>query len=68
MEFDAAGKQLDYEIFPSVIRSRIQMTYKKVNSILEDNIIPIGYETYVESLKMMQELALILRENKIRTS
>ena len=37
MEFDSNGKQIKYDIFPSVIRSRIQMTYKKVNSILENN-------------------------------
>ena len=66
MEFDAAGKQLDYEIFPSVIRSRIQMTYKKVNSILEKNEVPEGYEEYVDSLKMMAELADILRKAKVK--
>ena len=38
------GKQVDYEIFQSVINSKIQMTYKKVNSILEDNVVPEGYE------------------------
>lgn len=64
MEFDSTGKQVDYEIFPSVIRSRIQMTYKKVNSILEKNIIPEGYEPYVQSLRLMAELAVILREVK----
>lgn len=66
MEFDAAGKQLDYEIFPSVIRSRIQMTYKKVNSILEKDIVPEGYEPYVDDLKLMAELADILRKMKVR--
>jgi len=66
MEFDAAGKQLDYEIFPSVIRSRIQMTYKKVNSILEDNKVPEGYEPYVDNLKLMAELAEILRKAKVK--
>ena len=62
MEFDDNGKQLKYEIFPSVIRSRIQMTYKKVNSILEKNIVPEGYEPYEKSLRMMQELAVILQK------
>ncbi len=64
MEFDGSGKQIDYEIFPSVIRSRIQMTYKKVNSILEKNIVPEGYEPYEKSLRMMAELASILRKMK----
>lgn len=66
MEFNSEGKQLDYEIFPSVIRSRIQMTYKKVNSILEKNIIPEGYEDYADDLKTMEELAEILRKAKVK--
>ena len=64
MEFDSNGKQLDYEIFQSVIKSRIQMTYKKVNSVLEKNIIPEGYEDYAEHLRTMNELAKILRKAK----
>ena len=64
MEFDSLGKQLNYEIFPSIIRSRIQMTYKKVNSILEKNIIPEGYEEYADTLKLMNEFAHILRKMK----
>ena len=66
MEFDGAGKQIDYEIFPSVIRSNIQMTYKKVNSILENNKVPEGYEPFVDHLKLMAELAEILRKAKIK--
>lgn len=66
MEFDSSGKQIDYEIFPSVIRSRIQMTYKKVNSILEENVVPEGYEPYADTLKIMAELASILRKAKVK--
>lgn len=66
MEFDSTGKQLDYEIFPSVIKSRIQMTYKKVNSILEKNVVPEGYEPYAETLREMAELASILRKAKVK--
>lgn len=66
MEFDSTGRQIDYELFPSVIRSRIQMTYKNVNSILEKNIVPVGYEPYENSLRLMAELADILRAAKVR--
>ena len=66
MEIDESGKLQDYEIFESVIRSRIQMTYKKVNSILEDNIVPEGYEEYEEKLRLMAELAEVLRKFKVR--
>ena len=66
MEFDSEGKQMNYEIFQSVIRSRIQMTYKKVNQVLEKNETPEGYEEYVESLNLMAELASILRKAKTK--
>ena len=65
MEFDKDGKQVNYEIFPSVIKSRIQMTYKNVNRILEDNYVPDGYEEFVDDLKLMSELATILRKAKV---
>lgn len=64
MEFDSNGKQIEYDIFPSIIRSRIQMTYKNVNRILENGEIPGGYEDYVESLRKMESLAKILRKMK----
>ena len=64
MEIDKNGNVVDYEIFESVIKSKIQMTYKKVNKILEENIIPEGYEEYVSQLRMMADLAKILRKNK----
>ena len=66
MEFDSLGKMGSYEIFPSVIRSRKQMTYKNVNSILEKNIVPEGYEEFADSLRLMKELADILRAMKDR--
>ena len=66
MEFDSIGRQLNYELFPSVIRSRKQMTYSAVNSILEDNVVPEGYEQYEKSLRLMGELAEILRKAKIK--
>ncbi len=64
MEIDNNGNVIDYDILQTVINSKIQMTYKKVNQILEDNIIPEGYEAYVDKLKMMADLAQILRKNK----
>ena len=64
MEIDSNGKQISYEIFPSVIRSRKQMTYKNVNMILEKDAIPEGYEEFVDDLKLMNELAKILRKMK----
>ena len=65
MEIDSTGEVVDYNIFESVIKSNIQMTYKKVNAILEENIIAEGYEPYVDSLYLMKDLAEILRKNKV---
>ena len=65
MEIDQRGNVVNYEIFESVIKSRIQMTYKKVNEYLENGIINSGYEDYAESLSLMKELADIIRKNKI---
>lgn len=64
MEIDNRGNVVDYDIFPSVIRSKKQMTYKNVNEILEKNNILSGYEEFYETLIKMQELAIILRKNK----
>ena len=66
MTINENGKVVDYEIFESVIKSRIQMTYKNVNLFLEENIVPEGYEEYTESLTMMADLASILRRSKLR--
>lgn len=65
MTINKNGRVIDYDIFPSVIKSRKQMTYKNVNKILEEDIVPEGYEAYVSDLKLMAELAKILRAEKV---
>lgn len=65
MKIDNKGKIIDYDIFPSVIKSNIQMTYKNVNKILMEGIIPEGYEKYKDNLLLMEELASILRKRKV---
>ena len=66
MEINSKGDVVTYDIFESLINSKKQMTYKNVNKILEENIIPEGYEPFSDKLKMMKELADILRKNKER--
>lgn len=63
MEIDKNGKTVDYEIFESVIKSRIQMTYKKVNKVLDGEVVE-GYEPYTDTLLLMKELADIIRKHK----
>ena len=65
MEINDKGEIVDYDIFESIIRSRIQMTYKKVNDILDNNIVAPGYEKYVNTLVNMNNLAEILRNKMI---
>ena len=64
MEINPQGKLVKYDIYPSVIKSRIQMTYNKVNEILEHDTIPSGYEEYADNLKLMNELAHIIRKER----
>jgi len=64
MEIDENAIVVDYDIFQSVIISKKKMTYHDVNDILENNIIPSGYEDFVDELKKMADLAKILRKAK----
>jgi len=66
MKINHNGTIIDYDIFPSVIKSHKKMTYKCVNSIIMDGIVPDGYESFKDTLLMMQELAEILRKRKVQ--
>lgn len=66
MEINGKGYVSNYQIFKSVIISKKQMNYDDVNSILEDNVIPSGYEEYVDTLRIMNELSNILRKKMVR--
>ncbi len=66
MKINNEGNVVDYDIFPSFIKSRKKMTYKKVNDIIMRNIVDSSYEKFGDVLKQMNELAHILRRNKIK--
>lgn len=63
MEINEMGEVVNYEIYNSVINSRIAMSYSKVNEVLDGNILD-EYIPYIEDLKLMEELNNIL--NKAR--
>lgn len=65
MKIDTNGKIIDYDIFESYIKSRKQMTYKCVNDILMRNVIREDYKEFSQTLLVMNELAHILRKEKI---
>ncbi len=66
MEIDHNGNVVNFDAFESIINSRKQMTYKNVNKILEEGIVPEGYESFESDLKVMQKLAHKIRANRER--
>ena len=64
MTIDPRGKVISHDIFESVVKSRKQMTYKNVNKVL-DGETPEDYKEYESDLKLMEELATILRKEKL---
>lgn len=68
MEFDATGKVVDYEIYPSVIRTNERMTYDDVQKIVvdEDQAVMKKYDALVGDFQLMAELAKKLREKRMK--
>ncbi|SFJ42952.1 ribonuclease R [Halobacillus dabanensis] len=67
MEIDAQGEVVNHEIFQSVIKTNERMTYKDVNSILEDEDSELmkKYEDLVPMFREMEKLASILRGKRM---
>ena len=65
MEIDGNGKVVDYQIYQTVINSKKRMTYSAVNSILEDNTTPEGYEDFADNIHLAYKLATVLRKQKV---
>ncbi len=64
MEINHKGNIVDYDIFPSYIKSRKKMTYKKVNDVIVRGKVDPEYEPFKDDLLLMNELHLILRKEK----
>lgn len=65
MEIDHRGEVVDFELCESVIRSRIKMTYDKVNDILDNDNYDLEYAPYVDSLKGLKKIADIRRKRRV---
>jgi len=66
MEINHQGEVVFYDIFPSIIQSRHQMTYKNVNLMLaKDEAKSKEFEDILPTVFLMQELAEIL--SNVRT-
>ncbi|WP_411346654.1 ribonuclease R [Paenibacillus sp. WLX1005] len=68
MEFDANMKVVKHDVFTSVIKTKERMTYKNVRRILEDEEPELleRYAPLIDDFKLMRELAMKLRDNRIR--
>lgn len=64
MEIDKNGYVVNSKICKAIINSKKKMNYDDVNSILENEIVPYGYEDYEEELKQMKTITDKIWENK----
>ena len=66
IELSPNGDIVNYSIQRSVIRSRMKMTYDNVNKVLKGLDYPNEYEEHVDTLKLLNEIALMLRNNRVK--
>lgn len=68
MEVNTQGEVVKHEIFQSVIKTTERMTYADVNKILtdKDEELMQKYEPLVPMFEMMEQLAQILRDKRMR--
>ena len=68
MEVDRNGNVVSSEIYKGLIRVTERMSYTAVQAILdgENKAVLKQYERYVEEFKLMEELALILKEKRMK--
>ena len=67
MEINQKGEVISSEIYKAVINVTERMTYTDVQKILDnsDNEIVQRYEKYIKYFKLMEELALILKNKRL---
>ncbi len=74
MKLDGEGKLVSYKFSKSVIRSRVKGVYSEINEIIDcvkgGEKVPDGlaekYDGLTDTIMLMDELAAILTENKLR--
>ena len=66
MELTPNGKVVHRRISPTVIHSRLKMTYTKVNEILKEGKVDPEYEPFKDTLLGLNKMALVLRKNRLR--
>ncbi|MHA6533824.1 ribonuclease R [Paenibacillus sp. BAC0078] len=68
MEFDEHMKVVKHDVFTSVIRTKERMTYSDVRKIVEDEDPELleRYSPLIEDFRLMKELAMKLRDARMR--
>ena len=67
MKIDCQGNVEDYKICETAIKSSARLTYRKVSQVLEGNMSARNeYADFIEMFENMRELALILRDKRMR--
>jgi ribonuclease R len=65
VEIDPAGRAVEYEIVPGIIRSAERMTYTAVNAVLTGDAAACHrYRDLVENFKLLEELARLLNQRR----
>ncbi len=67
MEIDSKGNVISGDVYKSVIKVTERMSYTDVNKILNnlDEKVIKKYSKYINNFKLMEELALILKERRL---
>ena len=67
MKVDSLGNIEDYKICETAIKSSARMTYRNVTKVLEGDMASRNeYADFIEMFENMRELALILRDKRMR--
>ncbi|MCP4400791.1 MAG: ribonuclease R [bacterium] len=68
MEFEPTMKLIDYDISPSVIRSKARLTYSAVRQMLKerDELLRSRYEALLPALELMKELSELLLQKRMQ--
>ncbi len=65
MEIDKeTAEVVNFNVYKSVIKSGKQMNYEDVNKILEHNVIPEGYESFIDDLRLFKEFSDVYDERR----
>ncbi len=67
MEIDSKGKVISGDVYKSVIRVTERMSYTDINKILNnlDEEVIKKYNKYIDNFKLMEELAVILKQRRL---